>query len=80
LSYYLGILAVKEARTKAESAQGERFDIRAFHDTILDMGTVSLPLIHSRIDRFISEGGKGPEKSRENTPVSETGGCEAKTP
>ncbi|QBI05069.1 DUF885 family protein [Pseudoduganella albidiflava] len=60
LSYYLGQMAIIEARRKAEAALGERFDIRAFHDTVLELGSVPLPVLKDRIDRFIREGGKGP--------------------
>ncbi|MBL8556974.1 MAG: DUF885 family protein, partial [Phenylobacterium sp.] len=40
VSYYLGMMAIKEARAKAEKALGPKFDIRAFHDTVLSMGSV----------------------------------------
>ncbi|MGJ9416764.1 DUF885 domain-containing protein [Massilia sp. CMS3.1] len=60
LSYYLGQMAIMEARAKAEKALGARFDIRAFHDTVLQLGSVPLPVLGSRIDRFIAEGGKSP--------------------
>ncbi len=60
LSYYLGEMAILEARSKAEKALGERFNIRAFHDAVLELGSVPLPVLASRIDRFIAEGGKGP--------------------
>lgn len=60
LSYYLGQLAIIDARTKAEKALGPKFDIRAFHDTVLALGSVPLPVLTARIDRFIAEGGKGP--------------------
>ncbi|HEY0106181.1 MAG TPA: DUF885 family protein [Rhizomicrobium sp.] len=60
LSYYLGEMAIWEARRKAEAALGPRFNIRAFHDTVLQMGSVPLPVLTARIDRFIAEGGKGP--------------------
>lgn len=63
LSYYLGMLTIKDARRKAETALGERFDVRAFHDTILDLGSVPLPLVTARIDRFIAEGGQSPSES-----------------
>lgn len=64
LSYYLGLLSIQKARAKAEKALGDRFDIRAFHDTVLSLGAVPLPVLESRIDRFISEGGKDPYQSR----------------
>ncbi|HEU0043373.1 DUF885 domain-containing protein [Sphingomonas sp.] len=60
LSYYLGQLAIQRARVKAERALGAKFDIRAFHDTVLSLGSVPLPVLDARIDRFISEGGKSP--------------------
>jgi uncharacterized protein (DUF885 family) len=60
LSYYLGALAISHSRAKAEAALGERFNIRAFHDAVLELGSVPLPVLEARIDRFIADGGKGP--------------------
>jgi uncharacterized protein (DUF885 family) len=60
LSYYLGERAILEARAKAERALGPRFNIRAFHDAVLELGSVPLPVLQARIDRFIDEGGDGP--------------------
>ncbi|WP_295968725.1 DUF885 family protein [uncultured Xanthomonas sp.] len=60
LSYYLGELKILELRRKAEQALGEKFDIRAFHDAVLETGSVPLPVLEQRIDRFIAEGGKSP--------------------
>jgi len=60
LSYYLGELQIVKERARAEAALGDRFDIRAFHDMILSLGSVPLPVITARTDRFIAEGGKGP--------------------
>jgi uncharacterized protein (DUF885 family) len=60
LSYYLGERAILEARAKAERALGDRFNIRAFHDTILELGSVPLPVLTARVDRFIAEKGVGP--------------------
>jgi len=60
LSYYLGEMAFWRNRERAEKALGPKFNIRTFHDTVLELGSVPLPLIDSRIDRFIAEGGKGP--------------------
>jgi uncharacterized protein (DUF885 family) len=60
LSYYLGEMAIMGARKKAEAALGSRFDIRAFHDTVLQLGSVPLPVLEARIDTFIAEGGKSP--------------------
>jgi len=60
LSYYLGEMAIFEARRKAEQALGSKFDIRAFHDTVLELGSVPLPVLQARIDEFIAGGGKSP--------------------
>jgi len=48
------------AREKAEKTPGPKFNIRAFHDAVLELGSVPLPVVTARIDRFITEGGKGP--------------------
>ncbi len=60
LSYYLGEMAIVEGRKKAEAALGPKFDIRYFHDTVLQLGSVPLPVLEARIDRFIAEGGPDP--------------------
>ena len=60
LSYYLGEMAIWKARHEAEAALGPRFNIRAFHDTVLELGSVPLPVLEARVRRFIAEGGKGP--------------------
>jgi len=60
LSYYLGEMEIVKARAKAERELGTRFNIRAFHDTVLEMGSVPLPVLTARVDRFIAEGGRGP--------------------
>jgi uncharacterized protein (DUF885 family) len=60
LSYYLGEMSIMNARRKAEAALGPKFDIRAFHDTVLQLGSVPLPVLEARIDRFIAEGGPSP--------------------
>jgi uncharacterized protein (DUF885 family) len=60
LSYYLGERAILEGRARAQRALGEHFNIRAFHDAVLELGSVPLPVLTARVDRFIAEGGKGP--------------------
>jgi uncharacterized protein (DUF885 family) len=60
LSYYLGEDAILKARAKAEKALGDRFNVRAFHDVVLELGSVPLPVLTARVDRFIADGGKGP--------------------
>ncbi|AKS15948.1 DUF885 family protein [Xanthomonas campestris pv. campestris] len=60
LSYYLGELKILELRRKAEAALGETFDLRHFHDAVLQTGSVPLPVLEARIDRFIADGGASP--------------------
>ncbi|QRP65509.1 DUF885 family protein [Rhodanobacter sp. FDAARGOS 1247] len=61
LSYELGYLKIRELRAKAEQALGAKFDIRHFHDTVLSTGSVPLPVLEQRIDRFIADGGPEPD-------------------
>ncbi|HWY16238.1 MAG TPA: DUF885 family protein [Rhizomicrobium sp.] len=60
LSYYLGEMTILKARAKAKKALGPKFNLRAFHDAVLEVGSVPLPVLEARIDRFIADGGKGP--------------------
>ncbi len=59
-SYELGYLKIRELRAKAEKALGANFDLRHFHDTILQIGSVPLPVMERRIDQFIADGGPEP--------------------
>lgn len=61
LSYELGYLKLLELRHQAEQALGAKFDLRHFHDTVLSTGSVPLPVLQQRIDRFIAEGGPEPD-------------------
>lgn len=65
LSYYLGEKAIVDARARAQKALGGKFNIRAFHDMILQLGSVPLPVLQTRVDRFIADGGKGPYPDEE---------------
>ena len=55
LAYKIGELKIKQLRAKAETELGDRFDIRAFHDTILAEGAVILDILESQIDNWIAE-------------------------
>ncbi len=65
LSYYIGEREMIAARDKAEKALGANFNIRAFHDTVLELGSVPMPVLRERIDKFIADGGKGPYPNME---------------
>lgn len=64
-AFYLGQMTIEKARAKAAKALGDRFDIRAFHDVVLELGSVPLPVLEARVDRFIAEGGKSPYADEE---------------
>ncbi|MEE2936472.1 MAG: DUF885 domain-containing protein [Planctomycetota bacterium] len=54
LAYKTGELAIRRIRLEAEQRLGERFDIRAFHDKVLEAGSIPLPLLQSRIEEWIA--------------------------
>jgi uncharacterized protein (DUF885 family) len=56
-SYKIGMLKIQELRRKAEAALGSRFDIRAFHDTILGGGAMPLTILEARVERWIKSVG-----------------------
>lgn len=55
LSYKLGEIKIVELRARAEKELGTRFDLRAFHDAVLALGSVPLPVLERQIDRWIAE-------------------------
>jgi uncharacterized protein (DUF885 family) len=54
LGYKIGQLKILELRAKAESALGEDFDIKAFHNEILQTGSVPLKVLDNRITEWIA--------------------------
>ena len=54
LSYKIGELKIRELRNLAEEKLGSKFDIREFHEKILEKGTLTLPILESRIFDYIS--------------------------
>ena len=55
LSYKLGQLKFRELRDRAQTKLGSRFDIRTFHDEMLDGGTLPLDLLDARTNQWIAE-------------------------
>ena len=53
LSYKIGQLKIRELRARSEKALGDQFDVREFHDRILESGCVPLKLLEQKIDRWI---------------------------
>lgn len=59
LSYKIGELKIRELRKRASEALGTDFDIREFHEVILEQGTVSLPILERRINHYIEKKSNG---------------------
>jgi uncharacterized protein (DUF885 family) len=53
-AYKIGMLKIQALRKRAEMALGNQFDIREFHDIVLKDGSVSLPILESNIDLWIT--------------------------
>ena len=55
LAYKVGELKISELRQKTENALGDQFDIREFHNIILQKGTLTLPLMEEEIAAYIKQ-------------------------
>ena len=55
LAYKLGEIQIRRHRKEAETQLGARFDQRTFHDAILALGSVPLPVLEQRMAQFIAE-------------------------
>lgn len=53
-AYMLGMLEIQRLRDHAQRALGAKFDVKAFHDRILENGSVPLPTLRGTIDRWIA--------------------------
>src|SRR5271170_431026 len=53
LGYKMGQLKILELRAKAQQALGPHFDIKAFHDEVIDSGALPLDVLETRIDAWI---------------------------
>lgn len=54
-SYMIGRTEIMRLRQMAKDSRGKRFDIRKFHDRMLENGTVTLPMLRANINRWIGE-------------------------
>lgn len=55
LSYKIGELKIREMRKKAKAELGDKFDIRDFHEVVLEQGTVTLAILEDRINNYIQQ-------------------------
>ena len=53
LAYMLGRLQIQRIRAEAEAALGDRFDIKAFHDTVLGSGAMPLPTLERHVGAWV---------------------------
>jgi len=54
LSYKMGQMKILELRARAQKELGTKFDIRAFHDAVLDQGPLPLDLLEEKITAWIA--------------------------
>lgn len=54
LAYKVGMLKIREIRSKAEAALGDKFDVRAFHTQILEDGSLPLSMLEQKIEGWVS--------------------------
>jgi uncharacterized protein (DUF885 family) len=54
LSYKLGALKILELRARAQQALGARFSYQKFHEVVIGDGTLSLPILEAKVDRWIA--------------------------
>jgi len=55
LSYKMGQMKILELRERAQRELGPKFDLRAFHDAVLDQGPLPLDVLEGKIDEWIKE-------------------------
>jgi uncharacterized protein (DUF885 family) len=60
LAYKLGQLKIRGLRTAAEKQLGDRFNVRTFHDTVLENGAVPLGILGQHVQQWLASGAGAP--------------------
>jgi uncharacterized protein (DUF885 family) len=55
LAYKIGQIKIRALRNKAASALGDKFDLRAFHNAVLDNGPLPLSVLEEQVDTWIQQ-------------------------
>ena len=55
ISYKMGEIKIRELRKKSQEQLGAKFDIKDFHEIILEQGTVTLPILEKRVNAYIQK-------------------------
>ncbi|MGA8709692.1 MAG: DUF885 domain-containing protein [Thermoplasmata archaeon] len=64
LAYKVGQLKIRQLRTEAERALGQRFDVRGFHDCVLAEGAIPLGMLESRVKAWVAARAAPPDPSK----------------
>jgi uncharacterized protein (DUF885 family) len=70
-AYLIGSLEIQRLRRDAEERLGDAFDLRAFHDRVLENGTISLAMLGDRIERWVAEVEAGEPPPDDDNPTEE---------
>ena len=57
LAYKMGQLEILALREEARAKLGDRFDLKRFHDVVLENGAVALPVLRGQVEAWIASGG-----------------------
>lgn len=58
-AYMTGSLEILRLRADARRRLGRRFDVRRFHDRVLEDGSLTLPMLREKVERWVAAGGGG---------------------